>query len=212
MKRPSRPRALKKRAGTNWPKRETGVSQEELTQAPSHAAIPLNARLEALADPAQLHFLAYQRMVLDWRDDAHARVVQTLEESLRALIDHIDAELRETGLLRKLVARSANQVIEPVFFRLARTPLNDVLLREAARLAVHAERGALFEKIDLTFDMRLLDSECNNLLDIRFTQAKRAQIVSLLQSTLLGTDGLAAGFCKQITALAGQLIDGKRKC
>lgn len=203
---------LRRDIKTFWSKREAGASQEELTQAPSHVATPLNARLESLTDPAQLHFLAYQRMVLDWRDDAHAKVVQTLEESLRALIDHIDAELKETGLFRKVVARSAKQVIEPVFFRLARMPLSDALLREAARLAVHAERGALFEKLDLSFDMRLLDSECENLRDIRFTQAKRAQIVSRLHTTLLGADGLAGGFCKQITGLAGQLINGKRTC
>jgi hypothetical protein len=203
---------LRRDVKTFWPKRQPDVSQEDVTQAPSYGSAPLDARVESLTNPAQLQFLAYQRMVLDWRDDAHARVVQTLEESHRALLDHIDEELKETGLFRKVVARSAKQVVEPGFFRLARMPLNEVLLREAARLAVHAERGALFEKIDLTFDMGLLNSECDDLRDIRFTQAKRALIVSRLQATLLGPDGLAAGFCKQITRLAGQLIDGKRAC
>ncbi len=55
--------------------------------------------VEPLMALSSLHNLAFQRKVLDWRDNAHADMTMTMGTLYRAFIDHIDRRLQHERLL-----------------------------------------------------------------------------------------------------------------
>ncbi|MBS7780082.1 hypothetical protein [Acidovorax sp. CCYZU-2555] len=165
--------------------------------------------VESLVDFNKLPDLAFRREVLDWRDNFHANVTLTVARLEELFIEQMHAELGNTSLFRKVIARPSDEILQDSFVRLVRVPLIAVLRQEEAKLKASAQKWALLGKVDLAFDLRRLNAECATLHDLGFKTSKRNLILSRIQTLMLGSAGIAEHFRDQGQHLSGKLMEAR---
>lgn len=84
--------------------------------------------------------MAFRREVLDWRDNFHAAVTITVARLQDAFIQQMHAELGNTNLFRKMLARPSDEILQDSFVRIVRLPLITALRKEEAKLNAIAEK------------------------------------------------------------------------
>jgi hypothetical protein len=169
--------------------------------------IPRVPPMEPLVDFNKLPRMAFRREVLDWRDNFHATAIITITKLRDDFVVQTCIELDKTSLFRKLITRSADEVLQDSFIRMVRWPLITTLRLEEAKLNACAQRLASFDKVNLTFDIRIMNAECISLHDVSFRPSNKSFILSQTQILLLGPEGLAEHFCKQANHLSKILLD-----
>lgn len=186
-----------------------GVSKE-LNEAGCEPAVPASGiPVESLVDFNKLPDLAFRREVLDWRDNFHAAVTITVARLQDAFIQQMHAELGNTNLFRKMLARPSDEILQDSFVRIVRLPLITALRKEEAKLNAIAEKWALFGKVELVFDSRKLNAECASLHDVGFKPSNQTLILSRIQVLMLGPAGVAEHFRDQGLHLSRKLLEAK---
>lgn len=184
------------------------VANEPADEAPAAPALALP--VASLVDFNKLPDLAFRREILDWRDDYQAAVTQTVARLQHAFLEQVEAELGNTSLLRIVFARPAHEVLQKSFARIVRRPLIAVLRKHEAQLDVIARKWALFGKVELAFDLRRLNAECQVLHDVGFKPAQKNLISSRIQSLLLEPAGIAEDFRDQGLGIFKKLLEAKK--
>lgn len=186
---------------------EVSKKQSETGREPGAPTVA--APVESLVDFKKLPDLAIRREVLDWRDNFHANVTLTVVRLQEIFIQQIFADLENTNLFRKLVARPSNEILQESFVRMVRLPLIAAIREEETKLNVTAAKLGSFGKADLSFDLSKLDSECASLHDVRFKPSNKELILSRVQTLLLGPAGLAEQLRDQGVHFSRKLLEAK---
>lgn len=184
------------------------LAAAEAPEAAGLAELPV----ESLVDIQKLPYMAFRREVLDWRDNFHANVTNTITRLQDSFIREMDVELGNTNMFRKLITRPASEVLQDGFVRMVRMPLITALRKEEAALNAYAQKWALFGKVDLEIDIRVLNSECDGLKHIGFKPSNRDLLVSRIQALLLGPGGTEEYFREQGLHISRKLLEAKAPC
>jgi hypothetical protein len=191
--------------------RDNKASSETVEKAVAPTAPTAPAQpVEPLVDFNRLPELAFRREVLDWRDDFQAAVTKTMARLHDAFIEQVNAELGNTSLLRIVFARPSDEVLQRSFVRIVRRPLIATLRQEEAKLDEIARKWALLGTVDLSFNLRRLNAECESLHDIGFKPAQKNLISSRIQALLLEPAGMADYFRHQGMGLSTNLLEAKK--
>ncbi len=176
------------------------------TDALAQEAVP------PLTDPERLAGLAFRRTVLNWRDNTQAEMALAIMALQDAFIQHIDIELKKSGLRQRVFAKTAVEVLQGEFVRQVRAPLIICLRRqEAAWVACAGRSTPLTDEIKpWSFDTRQLSAEYGCMHQLKFKPAQREAIVQSLRDFLTGSQGLEADLREQVRQAAQQLIDRNR--
>jgi hypothetical protein len=189
-----------------------GSHQQHTAEVAAGKATPVDSLVEPLTDSSNLEFLIFQREVMDWRDNIHAKIELTIIDLEEDFIRQIDIEITETSFFRKLITKSSYEVLQSRFVSIVRMPLMALLHQEEASLEACAKRGDLSSKDIRPFVMISLDAECIDLKKIGFKPANRDVILKSLHNLLHGQQGIAADFHQQVIQMATKLIKGKMSC
>ena len=187
------------------------AKREDREDTPQLAA-PAEPAIASLVDPGHLSFLAFQRQVLDWRDNAHAEITSTMADLCRTFADHIDRKLEGLGLLGQFFPDPADEVLQHELILRIQEPINACLYRQEAALASITEKEAHTPKGSLSFRRERLITEDTYLSGLKFNSSDRAKIVQKLQAWILGPHGLADEFRDQTTRMADRLIQERHAC
>lgn len=76
-------------------------------------------------DVQKLDYIGYRRKILDWRDELTVQMLTQGKDYFRQFSEHVEKEADEVGILGKLFAKPAAEVLEDDFFTLVRAPLVD---------------------------------------------------------------------------------------
>lgn len=189
-----------------------GSHQQLLAEVTAGEATPVDPLVEPLTNSSNLDFLIFQREIMDWRDNTHAKIELAIIDLEEAFIRQIDIEITETNFFRKLIAKSSYEVLQSKFVSIVRMPLIALLHQEEARLEACAKRGDLSAKDIRPFVIISLDAECIDLKKIGFKPANRDTILKILHDLLHGQQGIAANFHQQVIQMATKSIKGKMSC
>lgn len=170
----------------------------------------VNSLVESLIDPEKLQLLAFQREVMNWRDNAHANLTLKIIELNNKFIRYIDAELEEVNLFRRMVSIPADEVLQHKFIREFRMPLIASLHEEETNLAAHEENGLCNKKLKLIFDKNRLKSECACMNGVGFKPSNRLKIIRHMNELIFGEYGLVENFREQVTCMADRLIEARK--
>lgn len=172
--------------------------------------LPLEPSIKSLVDPLKLDRLVFQRDVLTWRDRAHARMHGDLQRLHRTFSAHIDTEMKRTGILEKIFAKPADEVLREAFAQQITGPLQASLARERDALAAcMATRGGYSSDTDGVLGGGLAETDCAWLQPLAFKPSKHPEITQVIHTWLLGSDGIAAQLHMQITRIADELTESK---
>ena len=168
--------------------------------------------VESLVDLGKLQGLAFRRAVLDWRDNFQLDVTVMVSQCQDALLQKVDANLGNTSLFRRVIAQSAESVLQDDFVALVRRPLKNFLFEQEAKLATFARQWGLPGTVELVFSTQTLRDECATLRDVGFKPSMREQIRAQLQSLLMEPAGVADGFRAQAYRISSQLLGAYESC
>ena len=169
----------------------------------------VDAPVASLVDFNKLPNLAFRREVLDWRDNFHAAVTLTVARLEDSFVQQMQADLDNVSLLRKVLARPSDEILQDSFVRIVRLPLIAVLRTEENKLNAIAQKWDHFAKVELVFDTCRLNTECASLHDIGFKFSKKDLILSRIQTLMLGPAGIAEHFRVQGMHLSRKLLETK---
>ena len=165
-----------------------------------------------LVDSHRLSSLAFQRSVLDWRDNAHAETMSTMATLHQTFTRYIDGQLDDIGLLGNFFANAAYDTLLQEFIQQVRIPMSDCLHRQEAALAALAKKEAIDQKGSIHFRTDALASGCACLMGLDFKPSERQEIIQRLHSSMLGDGGIAADLCSQATSMVERLVEEKQAC
>ncbi len=184
---------------TNGPQpRETAPAQLEGRPA---------VRPSASVDHAQLTKLQSRRAILDWRDGFHIRATQRAQVLRDTFVDEINERLDGVGVVRRIFAKHASDVLQDLFIRTVRVPLFQYLTEEEHRLHSVLRNISARRQFGYIFEKDWSASECANLRDIRFKPANREKLRLEADSLILGESGLIRPFLVQADRIAQVLIN-----
>lgn len=203
---------LKRDLNSFLPSRDKGGSLIEDLPAVSEAppTAPEQPLIKSLVDLKKLPELAFNREVLDWRDNCHVSVITTLAGLMDSLTKQMEEKLANASLFRRLIAQPTDEVLQDSFVRLVRLPLIIAMRKEEAKLYSCAQKWGLFGKVKLDFDISKLDSECARLKDIGFKASNQQLILMQVQELILGRTGIAGDFCDQAIYLSKNLLEANK--
>jgi len=166
--------------------------------------------IKSLVDLGKLQDLAFNREVLDWRDNCHVNVITTLTGLVDSFTKQMEEKLASASFFRRLIAQPTDEVLQDSFVRLVRLPLIIAMRKEEAKLYSCAQKWGLFGKVKLDFDISKLDLECVSLKDIGFKVSNKELILTQVQELILGPTGIAGDFCDQATYLSSKLLEANK--
>lgn len=172
--------------------------------------VSVDTPVTSLVDFNKLPDLAFRREVLDWRDNFHAAVTLAVARLEDSFIQQMQADLDNVSLLRKVLARPSDEILQDSFVRIVRLPLIAVLRKEENKLNAIAQKWDHFAKVELVFDTCRLNAECASLHDIGFKFSKKNMILARIQTLMLGPAGIAEHFRDQGMHLSRKLLETKK--
>lgn len=177
-------------------------------QLPIGGTLQLPAPVKPMTNPDVLVSLAFQRRVLDWRDNAHADITRSMTNLCQAFSSHVDSTLGKAGLLDDLFSDTADKALLHEFIRQVEEPMHAHLDQQETALTSLVKQEMPAYKESVAFRKRRLGAEafCSYFCDLRFKTSERENIIRRLEIWMLGSDGLAAEFRKQATQMADKLI------
>ena len=166
--------------------------------------------IESLVDHGRLEALAFQREVLNWRDNAHAHLTEELIELHKKFCVKIDIELGNISLFKKLIWIQSDEVLQDIFIQSVKIPFLITIRKEEEKLEYFKKTYLSSEKFSIFFDKYVLEKKCYCVTGIRFKSSNRKIIVDNFQDFMLGKNGISNNFCKQITRMSEKLIEKKK--
>jgi len=172
---------------------------------PPVAASATEPPMEPLLDIRRLSPLAFQRKVLDWRDEAHVDITLTMTTLHQTFRNHIDRRLKEAGPLGRFFGRPADEVLQHEFTLRLQQTMNSCLSRLETSLTALAKEQAPTQAGHLHFRKELLIAEHTHLRGLKFKPSEHKTLLRELETWMLGSRGLVAEFRDQATHMAERL-------
>lgn len=188
-----------------------GGTSTEKEKTPRSAA-PAEPAVEPLLKPERLAYLAFQRTVLDWRDNAHAEILSAMVTLHREFTRYIHYQLDDMGVFRGWFADPADEVLAPEFAQQIQAPMSACLRRQEAALNAIAAKEASGQENLVHFRTVELATGCACLTGLDFKPSAHKAMIEKLHAKLLGTNGIAPDLCNQATHLATQMIQERHAC
>lgn len=187
------------------------IGQPIDSQSEPPAEPPADPPVESLVDFGQLPYLAFQREVLDWRDNFHANVTERITALNDAFVSYTDSQLGKTGIYKHLFSDPADVILKDEFVRNVQIPLNRMLRDEEIKLN-RLMRKSSSQTSDVAFDLKIPDAEFEHLHNIPFRRANRNKIVYFIGRMMLGSDGISSQLGEQAMHMARKAMEGKQAC
>lgn len=169
---------------------------------------PASTATHSDADVKKIIDLQLRRSVLDWRDDFHFHVTETAMQSLAALTQHVENELRNMSKLRRyLFTKPAREVLKEQI---------DARVRLSFRMTAQVEQTKLRKLLPAWLPrgqapvvvwLMWPKLEWDTNLSMKFTEANRADILEALRQLIVGERGLAATYRQWATQYAKQILE-----
>lgn len=193
---------------------EISPSDKKIAHAVEPSGVDIESQLNlqadySLVDINKLQYMTFRRQVLDWRDTFHANMITTVTRLFDEFIQQTTSDLDNTHLFRKVLARPSSEVLQNNFTLLVRHPLITALRKEEMNFTACSRQWGLPKRVELRFDIRILNAECAGLNGLSFKPSNKELIVSRVQELLLGSGGVAENFCEQGHQFLRNVLDIK---
>ena len=170
---------------------------------PTSAPIPL----PPLLDVMQLEHIRYRREILDWRDGSIVKLSSTGRDALRDFSGHMNDMLEEVPRWRRVLSQSANVVLQDTFNMLVRSKIRNQAVRARVLLVkMLALQGCENAGIPALID-KFPDSELSCIQEYGFKPSNHDEILSALESLVMGDQGIVQVFQYQIIKITEKLIE-----
>lgn len=177
------------------PAPETGTAEQD-------EQMPLPFEL----DVQKLNYVQYRRRILDWRDEFAVQMLADGQEIFRQFSEYVEKEADEVGILRKLFAKPAAEVLEDKFFTLVRSPLADRVRTAEAQLGKVIQSRALAQSPSLSLSVEEVDPSLSILGDRGFRPSNQEEILSKLNHLVFGEHGVIDCYLQRAQAISLSLL------
>lgn len=189
------------------PVSEAQTALEPIPEAQAEIEIATEPPVESLVDFTRIPVLHFRRRVLDWRDATHARLYALADALHQNFLQHLDREYEEMPFFRRLITKTANEVMQDHFAREVRWPFTGSLKPHELTLLECAGDPTLFGKFELFFNQQALVIDCSCLQEIEFTPSNRESIQARVRDLIFGRLGYVGRACEQASELAQKVLD-----
>lgn len=196
-----------KRGATKGCTNEHEVAKSE---EPIRESLPPQSVEPAVAsevDTRHIDRLRFRREVMDWRDGYHFAVTREAILASGMLADVVKMELNDSSVLRRVLAKTASEVLESQI---------ESCIELAIRRKRHEEEEALRKNLLRWFPGRHIPAmypftwpklEWDARLVLKFKASNLSQIQAVLNDLILGDKGLAAVHRDWATRFANQVLE-----
>lgn len=153
-------------------------------------------------DVQKLDYVQYRRQILDWRDEYVVQLLADGKEIFRQFSEYVEKEADEVGILRKLFAKPAAEVLEDEFFTLVRSPLADRVKTAEAQLGRLIQSRILTQPQSWSLMVEEVDSSLSVLGDLGFRPSNLEELLSKLKHLVLGERGIIDCYLKRAQAVS----------
>lgn len=157
-------------------------------------------------DVQRLDYIRYRREILDWRDEFTVQLLTQGKDFFRQFSEHVEKEADEVGILRKLFAKPAAEVLEDDFFMLVRAPLVDRAKAAESELAKVIQCLPPVQLPDLSLAIDEVDPLLSVLGDIRFRPSNQDELLAKLNDLVFGERGIVDCYLLRAHALSQALL------
>lgn len=158
-------------------------------------------------DLQKLEYMQYRRRVLDWRDGFAVLMLAQGKYFLGRMGELVDREAGEVGILRKLVARPAAEVLAWRMTALVRVPLLDRAKAAEADLGQVVKDLPLASLPSLKLEVDEVDPCLSILGDLGFRAANRDKLLAKLDQLVLGEGGIVDCYLQRASAVSELILD-----
>jgi len=180
-------------SGQRLPVLEAGAAEHDEQR-------PLPFELEV----RKLNYVQYRRQILDWRDEFTVQMLADGKDIFRQFSEYVEEEADEVGILRKLFAKPAAEVLEDEFFTRVRSPLADRVRTAELRLSTIIQGRELTPSCSLTVEE--IDPSLSILGDLGFRPSNQEELLSKLNHLVFGGQGIVDCYLQRAQAVALSLL------
>jgi hypothetical protein len=128
----------------------------------------------------RLDYIRYRRTILDWRDEFSVQMLTQGKDFFRQFSEHVENEVDDVGVFRKLFAKPAADVLEDDFFTLVRAPLVDRAKAAETELTKVIQCLPPIELPALSLAVDEVDPLLSVLGDLRFRPSNQDELLAKL--------------------------------
>lgn len=173
-----------------------GLRSDSLHLPALNSDTPLTFELE-LED---LDYIRYRRQILDWRDNFASQLLADAGKGFQEFKQQVEKEISDVGILRKVFAKPAAEVLKEDFDQLVRAPL----AKCQADTAMALEK--MFQGCSHGLAVAPIDPQLSILEDISFRAAKQDEVVSSLRRLVFDDGGMIDAYLKPAQVITQSLL------
>lgn len=176
------------------PPESSAVEEDEQT------ALPFELEVQ------KLDYIRYRRKILDWRDEFTVQMLTQGKDFFRQFSEHVEKEADEVGILRKVFAKPAAEVLEDDFFTLVRAPLVDRAKAAETELTKVIQCLPTTQLPALSLAVDEVDPLLSVLGDLRFRPSNQDELLVKLNNLVFGERGIVDCYLQRAHAVSQALL------
>lgn len=157
-------------------------------------------------DVRKLDHIRYRRQILDWRDAFSVRLLTDGKDLFRQLSEQVDRRADEIGILQRLFAKPAAEVLKDNFFALVRIPLAERVNDAETQLEQLVRSLPLAPSRSLSLVIDDIDPSLSILGDLDFTPSSQESILAKLNQLVFGERGIIDSYLQRAREIAHSLL------
>lgn len=165
--------------------------------------------LPSRVDPQKLDRIRFRRALLDWRDEFCVQFSNSASDLSGRFESQIEDELQEVGLFRKVLPKPAGELLEEKFNSQVRFRLLARARQAEKDLSLLLSKWSLQVPPALFFRDQWPNARfVATFGEVGFKPANRNEILEILESLILGEQGILPTYLAQATSMTRNLIEG----